>query len=239
MRATPARSRGSARRQEPGHAALRERQAGRQRRRSSCPPAHRREPDLRRHPQDRRALYPQGAAQGLDQRKTRSGTSIRPASSSSAARMAMRPHRPQDHRRHLWRRGPAWRRRVLRQGPDQGRPLGRLCRALSRQERRGRGPRRALHHPARPMRSASPSRCRSMSTRTAPARSTRAQARKGAAAGHEPDAARHPRRIWASTSRSMRAPPPTAISAARRSRMAASPGRRPTSSTRSKRRSAK
>ena len=50
----------------------------------------------------------------------------------------MRPHRAQDHRRHLWRRRPAWRRRFLRQGSDQGRPLGRLCGALSREERRGR-----------------------------------------------------------------------------------------------------
>ena len=40
-----------------------------------------------------------------------------------------RPDRPQDHRRHLWRRGPARRRRVHRQGPDQGRPLGRLYHA--------------------------------------------------------------------------------------------------------------
>ena len=45
--------------------------------------------------------------------------------------------------------GAAWRRRVLRQGPDQGRPLGRLCRALSGQERRRRRPRRALHDPGR------------------------------------------------------------------------------------------
>ena len=59
-----------------------------------------------------------------------------------------RPDRPQDHRRHLWRRGPAWRRRLLRQGHDQGRPFGRLCRALPRQERRGRRARRPLHDPA-------------------------------------------------------------------------------------------
>ncbi len=59
----------------------------------------------------------------------------------------LRPHRPQDHRRHLRRRGPARRRRVLGQGPDQGRPLGRLRRALSRQERGRRRSRRPLHHP--------------------------------------------------------------------------------------------
>ena len=61
----------------------------------------------------------------------------------------LRPHRPQDHRRHLWRLRPARRRRLLRQGPDQGRPLGRLCRALSRQERGRRRHRRPMHHPGR------------------------------------------------------------------------------------------
>ncbi len=49
----------------------------------------------------------------------------------------LRPHRPQDHRRHLRRRGPPWRRRVLGQGPVEGGPLGRVRRALRRQERRG------------------------------------------------------------------------------------------------------
>jgi S-adenosylmethionine synthetase len=44
------------------------------------------------------------------------------------------PDRPQDHRRHLWRRcAPRW-RCLLRQGHHQGRPLGRLRRALSGQE---------------------------------------------------------------------------------------------------------
>ena len=41
------------------------------------------------------------------------------------------PHRPQDHRRHLRRRGAARRRRVLRQGSDEGRPLGGLRRAAT------------------------------------------------------------------------------------------------------------
>ena len=48
-----------------------------------------------------------------------------------------RAHRPQDHRRHLRRRGAPRRRRVLRQGPVEGRPLGRLRGAL-RGEERGR-----------------------------------------------------------------------------------------------------
>ena len=62
-----------------------------------------------------------------------------------------------------------------RQGPDQGRPLGRLCRALSRQEHRRRRPRHAAAPSSSPMRSASSSRCRSTSTPTAPARSATTQ----------------------------------------------------------------
>ena len=48
----------------------------------------------------------------------------------------LRAHRPQDHRRHLRRLRPARRRRVQRQGPEQGRPQRRLHRALRREERR-------------------------------------------------------------------------------------------------------
>ena len=64
-------------------------------------------------------------------------------------RRRLRPHRPQDHRRHLWRLCAARRRRLLRQGSDQGRPLGRLCGALSGQERGRRRLGRQLHHPDR------------------------------------------------------------------------------------------
>ena len=53
-----------------------------------------------------------------------------------------RPDRPQDHRRHLRRLRPPRRRRVLRQGPVQGRPLGGVRDALGGQERRRR---RARH----------------------------------------------------------------------------------------------
>ena len=56
----------------------------------------------------------------------------------------LRPHGAQDHRRHLRRLCPPRRRRLLRQGPLQGGPLGRLCGALRRQEHRRRGARRAL-----------------------------------------------------------------------------------------------
>ena len=51
-----------------------------------------------------------------------------------------RPDRPQDHRRHLRRHGPPRRRRVLRQGPVEGRPLRRVRDALGGQERRRRRP---------------------------------------------------------------------------------------------------
>ena len=60
-----------------------------------------------------------------------------------------RPHRPQDHRRHLRRYGPPRRRRLLRQGPLQGRPLGGLRVPLRRQERRRGRPRAALRGPGR------------------------------------------------------------------------------------------
>ena len=50
------------------------------------------------------------------------------------------PDRPQDHRRHLRRHGPSRRRRVLGQGPVEGRSLGLLLRALHREERRRGGP---------------------------------------------------------------------------------------------------
>ena len=72
----------------------------------------------------------------------------------------LRPHRTQDHRRHLRRLCAARRRRVLRQGPDQGRPLGGLCGALSRQERCRRRPCRAAAPSRSPTRSALPIRCR-------------------------------------------------------------------------------
>ncbi len=51
-----------------------------------------------------------------------------------------RPDRPQDHRRYLRRQRSPRRRRLLRQGPDEGRPQCRLRRALCCQEHRGRRP---------------------------------------------------------------------------------------------------
>ena len=83
----------------------------------------------------------------------------------------LRPDGPQDHRRHLRRRRQPRRRRVLRQGPDEGRPLGLLHGALHRQEHRGRRPGRPRSRCSSPTPSAWPSRFRSWSTPSAPARS--------------------------------------------------------------------
>ena len=145
----------------------------------------------------------------------------------------LRPHRPQDHRRHLWRLRPARRRRLLRQGPDQGRPLGRLCRALSRQERGRRRHRRTLHHPG----------CLCDRRRRSDVgagryprhrQGRREEARKGSARAVPPHARPTSAAPSSSTGRSTGAPPPMAISAARPTKTAASPGRRPTSPRRSR-----
>ena len=97
----------------------------------------------------RRALYPPGSARRLDQRKDHLARQSDGRLRGRRAGWRLRSHRPQDHRRHLWRRCSAWRRRVLRQRSDEGGPLGRLCRALSRQERGRGGICRSLHHPDR------------------------------------------------------------------------------------------
>ena len=60
-----------------------------------------------------------------------------------------RPDRPQDHRRHLRRRRPARRRRLLGEGPFQGRSLRGLRGAPRRQEHRRRRAGRALRGPGR------------------------------------------------------------------------------------------
>ena len=61
----------------------------------------------------------------------------------------LRPDRPQDHRRHLRRHGPPRRRRLLGQGPVEGRSLGLLLRPLHRQEHRRRRPGPPLRGAAR------------------------------------------------------------------------------------------
>ena len=139
-----------------------------------------------------------------------------------------RPDRPQDHRRHLRRRGAAWRRRLLRQGHrprSTARPP--MPRATSPRTSSPRSSPTAARS-SFPTPSASPSRCRSMSTCTAPARSTRRSSRERLAPGHGPVAARHPPASRPEQADLRADAPPTAISAARPAATAPSPGRRPT-----------
>src|SRR6184192_785743 len=63
--------------------------------------------------------------------------------------MGHRPDRPQDHRGHLRRRGQPRRRRLLRQGPQQGGPVGLLHGPVYSQEPRRGGPGRQVRDPAR------------------------------------------------------------------------------------------
>ena len=104
--------------------------------------------DQRRRPRDGRALHPRGPARGLADREHRLARQPDRQLRDRRAGRRRRPDRAQDHRRHLRRRGAARRRRLLGQGPDQGRPLGRLCRALPGEERGGGGARAALRDPA-------------------------------------------------------------------------------------------
>ena len=98
----------------------------------------------------------QGTARGLrDQGHRVAGQSDRQLRHRRAGRRRG-PHGAQDHRRHLWWCCASRRRRVLRQRPIEGRSLGRLRRALPRQERGRRG---ASPTAAR-SRSATPSACR-------------------------------------------------------------------------------
>ena len=114
-----------------------ERQAGACRHGRGLDPAQRRCDRTRRSSHDITSKFVEPVIPAnLRDGKTRFLTSTRPDVSWSAARTATRPHRPQDHRRHLRRRGPARRRRVLGQGSDKGRPLGVLHGPLRRQERR-------------------------------------------------------------------------------------------------------
>ena len=79
-----------------------------------------------------------------------------------------RPHGPQDHRRHLRRHGPPRRRRVLGEGPVEGRPLGCVRGALGREARRRGGRRRLAARSRSPTRSAWRVRSRSWSRRSVP-----------------------------------------------------------------------
>ena len=136
------------RRQEPGDGALCRRQGRRGHADRAVDPAPRRQLGLQEGPQGRRALHPRGARRPQDRRRLQLVHQPDRQIRDRRSRWRRRPHRPQDHRRHLWRRSTAWRRRVLRQGHHQGRPVGRLCGALPRQERGRRQACRTLHHPA-------------------------------------------------------------------------------------------
>ena len=100
----------------------------------------------------------------------------------------------QDHRRHLRRRGAARRWRVLRQGPDQGRPLRRVRGSLGGQERRRGGARRPLPGAGRlrDRRRAPDERARSTASARRPSASTRST--RAVASSLRPAAGRdHPR----------------------------------------------
>ena len=140
-----------------------------------------------------------------------------------------RPHRPQDHRRHLRRHGPPRRRRLLRQGPVEGRPLGRVRDALGRQERRRRRARRAAARCRSPTRSARRTRSACSSRPSAPASSPTPTIQTAIARGLRPAPGRdHPRPRPAASDLRAR-PRRTATSAAS---CPTSPGSAPTAPTR-------
>ena len=126
-----------------------------------------------------------------------------------------RPDRAQDHRRHLRRRCASRRRRLLGEGPDEGRPLGRLRRALRGQERRRRRSRAIAARCRSPTPSASHSRSRSTSSASAP-RSIPGRAHRGADPSSTSTSGRPPScAISTCAGRSTRRPRRTGTSAAR------------------------
>ena len=135
------------------------------------------------------------------------------------------PHRPQDHRRHVRRHGAARRRRLLREGPDQGRPLRGVHGAVRREERRGLRPRRPLPAPGgvrdrhRPPRFPDGRHVRHGAGRS------RKRSRKRSATCSTSGRPRSSA-TWISPVRSTARRPRTGISGAK-----SSPGRRPTAST--------
>ena len=155
-------------------------------------PASRRDADLGRRAQDHRALYPRGLARRLDRQGHASGTSTRPASSSSAAPTAM-PASPAARSSST----PMVARPRMAAAPSRARTRPRST--ARRPMRRATSP-RTSSPPVSPTAppsssatpSASPSRCRSMSTCTAPARSTRPSSRTALGEVFDLIAARHP-----------------------------------------------
>ena len=107
-----------------------------------------------RHREDRQAGPAEGAGQRRDHLPHQSDGPVR----RGRAARRLRPDRAQDHRRHLRRLGAPRRRRVQRQGPDQGRPQRGLHGPARRQEHRRRRPGRAAAKCSWPTPSASRSR---------------------------------------------------------------------------------
>ena len=98
-------------------------------------------PDLRDH-----VIAPLVPAEFAQRRLPGPGQPHREVRARRPARRR-RPDRPQDHRGHLRRGGPPRRRGLLRQGPLEGRPLGRLRGPLGGQARGGVGRGAALRDP--------------------------------------------------------------------------------------------
>ena len=154
----------------------------------------------------------------------RVSTSTRPAASSIGGPDGdAGADRPQDHRRYLWRCGAARRRRLLRQGPDQGRPLRRLCRRYLAKNVVAAGlAERCTIQVAYAIGVSKPLSFYVDTHGTGVVDEDRLAQVLQRSDGSV--AARHPHSISASTGRSTRAPLPMAISAGRRSRTADSPG---------------
>ena len=125
-----------------------------------------------------------------------------------------RPDRPQDHRGHLRRHGPPRRRRLLRQGPDQGRPLRLLHGPLHRQEPGRRRPGGRAARCSWPTPSAWPSPSRShVNTFGTGTRCRGAPGRKLVREHLPPDAAGRSSSSSICAGRSTGRPPPTGTSA--------------------------
>ena len=110
-------------RQEPGDAALRRRQAGRRHQRRGLHPAR---GAAWSRPRSSACCWPIVESTLPEGWMCAGGRVLRQPDRQVRDRRAgrrLRPDRAQDHRRHLWRRRPARRWRVQRQGSDQGGPL--------------------------------------------------------------------------------------------------------------------
>jgi hypothetical protein len=173
---------------------LRRRQAAFHRHRRALDPAPSRSLARRADRGGDRGDHQAGGAEGhADRRHALSGQPHR-ALRGGRADGRRRPHRPQDHRRHLRRRGPARRRRVLRQGSVQGRPFGVLRRPLRGEEHRRRGSRRQvpgageLRHRRRQADLADGRHLRHRQDPRSQDRRTDPEALRPASQGHHPDA---------------------------------------------------